>query len=77
MELFTSGYWEQVDGGYVSATGTCSRVAMEHIEMLRHRAALREQTRIRAEQKEVLRRYGWAEPRPDELPASPEADLID
>ena len=61
MELVTSGYWERVDGGYRIRDWEMIRVAMEHIEMLRHRAALREQARTRAEQDEVLRRYGWAD----------------
>jgi hypothetical protein len=73
MELVTSGYWERVDGGYRIRDWDLIRVAMEHIEMLRHRAALREQARTRAEQGEVLRRYGWADRGPDTPPASPEA----
>jgi hypothetical protein len=77
MELLTSGYWERVDGGYRIRDWDLLRVAMEQIEMLRHRTALREQARTRAEQEEVLRRYGSAEPRPDEPPASPEADPTD
>jgi hypothetical protein len=73
MELVTSGYWERVDGGYRIRDWDSIRVAMEHIEMLRHRAALREQARTRAEQDEVLRRYGLGDRRPDSSPASPEA----
>jgi hypothetical protein len=74
MELVTSGYWERVDGGYRIRDWDLIRVAMEHLEMLRHRAALREQARTRAEQEEVLRRNRWTDPRKDELPASPEVD---
>ncbi len=77
VEILTSGYWGRVDGGYRIRDWDLLRVAMEHIEMLRHRAALREQARTRAEQEEMLRRYGWAEPRPDKPPASPEADPAD
>jgi hypothetical protein len=77
MELLTSGYWERVDGGYRIRDWDLIRVATEHLEMLRHRAAIREHARIRAEQEEVLRRYGWADSRPDEPPASPEPDPTD
>lgn len=77
MELVTSGYWERVDGGYRIRDWDLLRVAMEHVEMLGHRAALREQARTRAEQEEVLRRYGWTDPRPGEPPASPETDPTD
>lgn len=77
MDLVTSGYWERVDGGYRIRDWDLTRVAIKHVEMLRHRAALREQARTRAEQEEVLRRYGWADPRLDEPPASPEADPTD
>lgn len=73
MELVTSGYWQRVNGGYRIRDWDLIRVAMEHIEMLRHRAALSEQARTRAEQEEVLRRYGWADRRPDTPSASPEA----
>jgi hypothetical protein len=51
MELLTSGYWERVAGGYCIRDWDLLRVAMEQIEMLRHRAALREQARTRAERK--------------------------
>jgi hypothetical protein len=50
MDLVTSGYWERVAGGYRIRDWDLTRVAMEHCELLRHRAALREQARTRAEQ---------------------------
>jgi hypothetical protein len=56
MELVTSGYWERVDGGYRIRDCDLIRVAMEHAETLRHRAAIRQQARAHAEQEEVLRR---------------------
>lgn len=68
MELVTSGYWERAGGGYRIRDWDLLRVGIEHIEMLRHRAALREQARTRAEQDEVLRRYGWAARRSDDPP---------
>ena len=75
MDLVTSGYWERVDGGYRIRDWDLTRVAMEHVEMLRHRAALREQARTRAEQQEVLRRLqaGRLDRRADDPPASPGA----
>ena len=43
MDLLTSGYRERVHGGYRIRDWDFIRVAMEHAETLRHRAALREQ----------------------------------
>ncbi len=74
MDLVTSGYWERVDGGYRIRDWDLLRVAMEHVQMRRQEAAREHWARIRAEQEEVLRRYGWAKRRPDDPPASPAAD---
>jgi hypothetical protein len=74
MDLVTSGYWERVDGGYRIRDWDLLRVAMEHAQMRRQEAAREHWARIRAEQEEVLRRYGWAERRPDDPDASPAAD---
>ena len=46
MDLVTFGYWERVDGGYRIRDWALIRVAVERAEMLRHRAALREQPRV-------------------------------
>jgi hypothetical protein len=72
MDLVTSGYW--AGGGYRIRDWDLLRVAMEHVRMRRDQAAREHSAHTRAEQQEVLRRYGWADRRPDDPPDSPEAN---
>jgi hypothetical protein len=72
LDLITSGYWERAGGGYRIRDWDLSRVALEHVDLLRHRA-LEEQARTRAEQEEVCRRYGL--PMPQWPPDGPTIDF--